>query len=64
MWKVAATDTEVAGFVKAVSGSDDSPPFYWAVVRDSGHMVPYDQPVRALDMITRFVENIPFLSEG
>jgi vitellogenic carboxypeptidase-like protein len=29
VWKVAATDTEVAGFVKAVSGSDDSPPFYW-----------------------------------
>ena len=30
------------------------------VVLDSGHMVPMDQPARALDLFTRFVGNQPF----
>ena len=29
VWKVKSTDTEVAGFVKSVSGSEELPPFYW-----------------------------------
>ena len=29
------------------------------VVRDAGHMVPGDQPARALDMIERFIQGRP-----
>ncbi|XP_018496916.1 probable serine carboxypeptidase CPVL [Galendromus occidentalis] len=34
--------------------------FTEALVRNAGHMVPYDQPVNALDLITRFIYNKPF----
>ena len=30
------------------------------VVRGGGHILPYDQPERSLDMITRFVTGKPF----
>lgn len=29
-------------------------------VRGAGHILPADQPIQALDMITRFIEGIPF----
>jgi len=45
---------EVAGFVKQVGS------FTRAVVRNAGHMVPYNQPDVALDLIHRFVHDIPF----
>lgn len=32
----------------------------YLVVFGAGHMVPYDQPINALDMINRFVKNQPF----
>jgi hypothetical protein len=32
------------------------------LVLDSGHMVPMDQPARALDMLSRFLANTPFAS--
>ena len=32
----------------------------WVVVTNSGHLVPSDQPVAALDMITRFVRDESF----
>ncbi|XP_067648756.1 probable serine carboxypeptidase CPVL [Haliotis asinina] len=54
VWKVNASDDEVAGYVRQVGN------FYQVVVRDGGHILPHDQPRRSLDMIQRFVENIPF----
>jgi len=54
IWRIHPSDSEPAGYVRQVDN------FVQAVVRDAGHMVPTDQPARALDMITRFVNNIPF----
>jgi len=54
IWKINPNDTDVAGYVRQTGT------FVQAIIRDAGHMVPTDQPARALDLITRFVENIPF----
>ncbi|KAF2358333.1 Peptidase S10 serine carboxypeptidase [Trinorchestia longiramus] len=45
IWKVGG---DVAGYVK------ETPNFAEVLVRGAGHMVPYDQPQRAYDMINRF----------
>jgi len=50
VWRVHDNDTEVAGYARVVGN------FSQVVVRAAGHIVPGDQPERALDMITRFVE--------
>ena len=31
------------------------------VMREAGHMAPYDQGSRSLDLITKFVEGLPFV---
>lgn len=49
IWKIFKTDSEVAGYVRQV---DD---FCQVIVRGGGHILPYDQPLRAFDMINRFV---------
>jgi len=54
IWKVKSTDTDVAGYAR------QSHSLSHVIVRGAGHILPYDQPVRGLDMITRFIENIPF----
>lgn len=50
VWRIHPTDTEVAGYARTVGN------FSQVVVRAAGHIVPGDQPERALDMIHRFVE--------
>ena len=50
VWRVKPTDLEVAGYARMVGN------FTQVVVRGAGHIVPGDQPERALDMISRFVE--------
>jgi vitellogenic carboxypeptidase-like protein len=57
VWRVEATDVEVAGFVQEVPG------FQRVVVRGAGHIVPFDQPRRSLDMITRFVEGLAYTNQ-
>ncbi|CAB0018989.1 unnamed protein product [Nesidiocoris tenuis] len=47
-------DGKIAGYVKTAKN------FTEVLVRNSGHMVPSDQPVWALDLITRFTRKIPF----
>eukprot|EP00048_Salpingoeca_helianthica_P014045 m.213951 g.213951 ORF g.213951 m.213951 type:complete len:453 (-) comp15581_c0_seq1:3107-4465(-) len=37
--------------------------FTYAIIRNAGHIVPYDQPAAAYDLITRFVRNLPFPSK-
>lgn len=51
-------DDPVGGFARQVDVDGQS--LTQVVVRAAGHIVPYDQPVRALDMITRFIERKPF----
>ncbi|XP_068623383.1 venom serine carboxypeptidase-like [Battus philenor] len=43
-------DDEIAGYVKKAGNLTD------VLVRNSGHMVPYDQPKWALDMISKFID--------
>ena len=50
VWKVADSDPEVAGYVKTANNNR----FFLATVRNAGHMVPYDQPRAALDLLQRF----------
>jgi vitellogenic carboxypeptidase-like protein len=54
IWKVSKKDQEIAGYAKNIGN------FTQVVVRNAGHIVPFDQPRAALDMITRFVKSIPF----
>ncbi|GAB1860582.1 Carboxypeptidase [Camponotus japonicus] len=51
LWKVG---NELAGYVKSVDNLTE------VLVRNAGHMVPYDQPKWALDLITRFTHNKGF----
>mmetsp|Transcript_13163 Transcript_13163/g.52527 ORF Transcript_13163/g.52527 Transcript_13163/m.52527 type:complete len:488 (+) Transcript_13163:56-1519(+) len=54
IWKVHPDDYQVAGYVRQAQT------YTQIVVRDAGHLVPSDQPERALDMITRFVKDLPW----
>jgi len=57
VWRVEGSDVEVAGFVTEVPG------FQRVIVRGAGHIVPLDQPRRALDMISRFVEGRTYANQ-
>ena len=55
VWRVEGVDEggaidPIAGYCRSAQN------FTFAVVRGAGHMVPTDQPQRALDLITRFVD--------
>jgi vitellogenic carboxypeptidase-like protein len=54
IWKVSEQDSDIAGYVRQVDQ------FYQVVVRNGGHILPYDQPRASLDMITRFIKNNNF----
>lgn len=54
IYKVSPGDNRVAGYVRQAGN------LQYIVIRNSGHMVPYDQPRVAQDMITRFVKKQPF----
>nr|KAF6302248.1 carboxypeptidase vitellogenic like [Pipistrellus kuhlii] len=49
VWKIFKSDKEVAGYVRQVGN------FHQIIVRGGGHILPYDQPLRAFDMINRFI---------
>ena len=51
IWKVSGN---VAGFATSHGH------LTFAVVTNSGHLVPTDQPEHALDMVTRFIAGEPF----
>ncbi|EJF67336.1 alpha/beta-hydrolase [Dichomitus squalens LYAD-421 SS1] len=50
---------DVGGKVRTAGGSGAGNVTYVQIV-DGGHMAPHDQPEATLDMITRWVRNIPF----
>lgn len=54
IYKVKPEDKAVAGYVRQADN------FIYVLIRNSGHMVPYDQPRVAKDMITRFVKKQNF----
>ncbi|XP_061190859.1 probable serine carboxypeptidase CPVL isoform X2 [Saccostrea echinata] len=54
IWRINPNDKEVAGYVRQVKN------FYQVIVRNAGHILPYDQPERGYDMIQRFIENKTF----
>jgi len=51
LWKVGA---DLAGYAKSYKN------FAQVIVRNAGHMVPYDQPKWSFDMINRFTAGKPF----
>ncbi|XP_048367828.1 probable serine carboxypeptidase CPVL [Sphaerodactylus townsendi] len=51
VWKIHPADLDVAGYVRQAGE------FYQVIVRGGGHILPYDQPERSLDMIDRFISN-------
>ena len=53
LWMVENNNT-VAGYAKSYQNLD------FIIVHDSGHLVPYNVPIPALDMITRFVNDESF----
>jgi len=54
IWRLPAEKKEVAGYVRQYKN------LMQIIVRDAGHILPADQPERAFDMITRFVNDQPF----
>ncbi|KAK3273421.1 hypothetical protein CYMTET_18329, partial [Cymbomonas tetramitiformis] len=54
VWRLRPEDKEVAGYVHQLGN------FSHVIVRGAGHIVPGDQPERALDMITRFIEGVKY----
>ncbi|KYR01979.1 peptidase S10 family protein [Tieghemostelium lacteum] len=54
IWKIPSDNIDVAGYVRQYQNLTQ------IVVRDAGHIAPFDQPERCLDMITRFVNNLPY----
>lgn len=62
VWRRSASGTgsklpDVAGYVRQAQN------FTYAVVRGAGHMVPGDQPERALDLLKHFISGTSFTSE-
>ncbi|GFU26071.1 probable serine carboxypeptidase CPVL [Nephila pilipes] len=53
IWRLNGTE-EIAGYVHHVGE------FYEVLVRNAGHILPYDKPKVALDLISRFVNRVPF----
>jgi vitellogenic carboxypeptidase-like protein len=51
VWRLDPKDVEVAGYVRKVHD------FVQVVVRNAGHILPYDQPRVAFEMISNFINN-------
>lgn len=54
VWRMTDSDPEVAGYATVV---DD---FSFVMVRNAGHIAPYDQPAACRDMIERFIQGLPY----
>lgn len=53
-------DMEPAGRFRTVSNSNQNLLFTFLQVHDAGHMVPMNQPKRALEMVKHFLSDTPF----
>jgi vitellogenic carboxypeptidase-like protein len=54
VWRLHRGDEKVLGYVKSGQGLTT------AVIRDASHMAPSDCPHAALDLMTRFIYDLPF----
>jgi len=54
IWKLKPTDVDPVGYARTANK------FTYVVVRNAGHLLPQDQPEAAFDMITRFINGVPF----
>ncbi|KAI6661579.1 serine carboxypeptidase CPVL-like [Oopsacas minuta] len=50
-WKPYPSDTDIAGYIRRVGD------FHQVSIRNAGHMVPYDQPRVAFELINNFITN-------
>ncbi|XP_074918526.1 putative serine carboxypeptidase CPVL isoform X6 [Chelonoidis abingdonii] len=58
IWRIHPLDKEVAGYVRQAGE------FYQVIVRGGGHILPYDQPERSLDMMDRFISGEGWKTNG
>jgi len=54
LWKLSPTDATPVGYARQSNN------FTYVVVRDAGHLLPQDQPEPAFDMITHFIDGVPY----
>ncbi|VVB16090.1 unnamed protein product [Arabis nemorensis] len=54
IWRPWFSEGEVGGYTEEYKNK-----FTYATVRGAGHMVPSDQPIRALTLFTSFIRNMP-----
>ena len=53
IWRPSAESGEIYGYYQQFEN------FTYAVIRGAGHIAPYDMPIPTLDLISRFVNNVP-----
>lgn len=53
VWKVDPSDQQVAGYIRKVEGTG----FTQAIIRNGGHILPYDQPRASFYMISNFIND-------
>lgn len=54
VWRVEDDDVEVAGYAHVVGN------FSYVIVRNAGHIAPFDQPRACRDMLERFINGLPY----
>ena len=60
MYVYAGTYVHVSPYAGVNVQTHNNPTFLQIIVRDGGHILPFDQPERAWDMIDRFITGRPF----
>lgn len=55
IWRAPGGGGDIYGYVRQVAN------FTEVMVRNGGHILPYDQPEASYDMITRFIDGKPFV---
>ncbi len=59
-WHAWVLDNQVGGYATSYIVPNASHDFQFITVKGSGHMVPQYQPVLALEMLKRYINNTPF----
>ena len=58
---VAGEYFQITPDLQDLHGYNATGEFSFLIVRNAGHLVPMDQPVNALNLLTRFIQNISFI---
>lgn len=64
IWKVAANDTDIAGYARCTDQNAKGKRFCYSVVRNAGHETPGYQPRTSYDLFERFREGRSFGPDG